>query len=1007
MIKHFLAILSIIVLFSCNKHKNEQTTQNTYNQLSDLDKRNSAHAVEGIDVLDSELELTLFATEPMMTNPTNMDIDAKGRVWICEAYNYRNVMNPDNPYKKTGDRILIMEDTNGDGKADKSKVFYQGEDINAALGIAVLGNKVVVSCSPKVYIFTDENGDDIADKKEVMFEGIGGFQHDHGMHAFTFGPDGKLYFNYGNEGKGMLSSKGKPFYDDLGRIIKSGDKPYRDGMVYRCDADGSNVEIMAWNFRNNYELAVDSYGRMWQSDNDDDGNRGTRINYIMDYGNYGFKDEMTGESWQARRTNMEDSIPLRHWHLNDPGVVPNLLQTYAGSPSGITIYEGNLLPKKYQNMMIHCEPGHNVVRAYPVKKKGAGFEAEILNIVDGSAKDNWFRPADVAVAPDGSIFIADWYDAGVGGHSMVDSLRGRIYRLAPKGVKYNIPKNKFDSPESCAEALKSPNLATRYLAWTKLHEMQKGAESALLKLYNSQDSRLRARALWLLGKIKGEEAKYISLALQDKDEDIRITAIRLANESNLDIIPFLKQYANDASDQMRREILIALRHKKSPEAAKIWTSLASKYKSGDRWYLEALGIAADNQWDSFMAEWFNANPNWLQSPAGRDIVWRSRANDNIPNLAAMILTSKGNEKLRYYRAFDFIQSATKNEVLLDIIAKDTSVASQLVAFKHINKSQKLDIVKYNKYLNEVLLKVKNPFDYLDIVLNNQLKNQLDKVLEMALTSKEPKIAVYAASTLVKLEGTKRVKSLIDNKDIAKSIKVVQNFGLVDSKPVTDLLIETFSNKKIDLKIREEAMNAMNGWESEESLWKLMQNNKVPNDVMPIAIKMMLGTWHSDIRGLATKKYAKSKEESTLNIAELVKKNGDKKAGEVVFNTYCSTCHLDGKSGQNFGPSLSQIGDKLSKEGLYDAILNPTKGISFGFETYEITFKDGNIITGIITSKSESTILVKMPGASEATSYNRSNVKTMKEMKDSLMPQFPLKEKEIVDLVEYLGGLRKK
>ncbi|MEJ0029797.1 MAG: hypothetical protein WDO15_05250 [Bacteroidota bacterium] len=99
--------------------------------------------------------MELFASEPMFSNPTNMDIDARGRVWVTEAYNYRNQYNPKNDYKKEGDRIMILEDTDGDGKADNSKVFYQGTDINAALGICVLTNatstKVIVSCSPNVF----------------------------------------------------------------------------------------------------------------------------------------------------------------------------------------------------------------------------------------------------------------------------------------------------------------------------------------------------------------------------------------------------------------------------------------------------------------------------------------------------------------------------------------------------------------------------------------------------------------------------------------------------------------------------------------------------------------------------------------------------------------------------------------------------------------------------------------------------------------------------------------
>ncbi|MBC7892429.1 MAG: dehydrogenase, partial [Sphingobacteriaceae bacterium] len=167
--------------------------------LTDTQKRLPENALKGLAVA-SGLEVRTVATEPMLQNPTDIDVDERGRIWVCEAYNYRPAING-NPTNPKGDRILILEDTNGDGKADLSKVFYQGPEVNAPLGIHVLGNRVIVSQSPYVWLFTDENGDDKADKKEVIFEGIAGSQHDHGMHTFVFGPDGKFYFNLGNAGE--------------------------------------------------------------------------------------------------------------------------------------------------------------------------------------------------------------------------------------------------------------------------------------------------------------------------------------------------------------------------------------------------------------------------------------------------------------------------------------------------------------------------------------------------------------------------------------------------------------------------------------------------------------------------------------------------------------------------------------------------------------------------------------------------------------------------------------
>src|SRR5882762_10678396 len=123
-----------------------------------------ANAVKNLDV-HPELEATLFVSEPKITNPTNLDIDHRGRIWICDVVNYRG----NNGKRPAGDRILILEDTDGDGKADTVKTFYQGRDVDSAMGICVLGNKVLVSCSPNVLVFTFDPASDKVLKKEVLF----------------------------------------------------------------------------------------------------------------------------------------------------------------------------------------------------------------------------------------------------------------------------------------------------------------------------------------------------------------------------------------------------------------------------------------------------------------------------------------------------------------------------------------------------------------------------------------------------------------------------------------------------------------------------------------------------------------------------------------------------------------------------------------------------------------------------------------------------------------------
>ncbi|NND05312.1 MAG: dehydrogenase, partial [Saprospiraceae bacterium] len=297
MIRSICQLALICAIFSC-----QTTDEKSYNidfgSLTEDEKRDVKHAPASFELHD-DVGLQVFASEPMMINPTNIDIDARGRVWVCEAQNYRGFRN-DHPQREAGDRILILEDSDGDGKADTEKVFYQGTDINSALGIAKLGDMVYVAASPSMLVFTDSDGDDVPDQKDTLFTGLAGVDHDHGVHAVVFGPEGKLYFNFGNAGERLRLKSGELAKTRQGDPIEMG-KTFRQGMIFRCNPDGTDIEILGHNFRNNYEVAVDPYGALWQSDNDDDGNRGTRINFVMEFGNYGFKDQVTGAGWRTPR----------------------------------------------------------------------------------------------------------------------------------------------------------------------------------------------------------------------------------------------------------------------------------------------------------------------------------------------------------------------------------------------------------------------------------------------------------------------------------------------------------------------------------------------------------------------------------------------------------------------------------------------------------------------------------------------------------------------------------
>ncbi len=1010
---HLLSLLclsAIVTVTSCSPGDTEKKGGFT-DTLTDQQTHLTENALRGITVAEG-LQVQKMAGEPMLKNPTNLDVDDRGRIWVTEAYNYRPEANG-NATNKEGDRIMILEDKDGDGIAETSTVFYQGPEINSPLGICVLGKRVIVSQSPYVWAFYDDNGDDKADRKEIMFQGISGEQHDHGMHAVTSGPDGKLYFNFGNEGKTLRDKNNKPVLDQDGDSISP--KKYKMGMVFRCDPDGSHVECLGNNFRNNYEVATDSYGTMWQSDNDDDGNRGVRINYVMEYGNYGFTDEMTGAYWPAPRTNWEDSIPQRHWHLNDPGVVPNLLQTGAGSPTGMIVYEGNLLPEKFQNQMIHCEPGHNVVRSYPVEKEGAGYTAKIENILTGE-HDQWFRPVDVCVAPDGSLVIADWYDPGVGGHAAGDQQKGRIYRVAPKVSGYKMPKFDYTTVRGAIEALQNPNKATQFNAWQALHAMGQQAVPELEEVWkNASNPRMKARAFWVLVKLPGGE-KYITDAIKQDNPDLRIVGIRAARQLNANVIGVVQQLAEDKDPQVRRECVLALHHNKAAEAAALWTALATKYDGKDRWYLEALGIGAADQWDKFFDEFVANVKDPLKNGATRDIVWRARTGKTLPLLQKLASDSSVDWKSRqrYFRAFDFNPGKNKSGILIQMIASNTANNADLNALllHHLDPTEVKNSAVATKALKTVLTGVYGTPPYLQLVTQYQLKGESSKLLALALDKKGEDIGIDALRLYLQFGNGPQLTRILKSKDTAMVAKLIPTLGKIGVTPTIDMLQDMIISRSYPNSLRLMAADNMaKSYGGEDRAAELLQAKSIPENMKVPTIDGFKGGPRSGMlkRALTFLPGAETKVSETKNSTanEIIAVKAEASNGQRIFRQNCSICHQVKGEGKDFGPKLTEIGDKLPKEALFAAIINPSKGVSFGYETSEITMKDGSKMEGIISSKTENDIDLKLPGGT-IIKIKRSDVKSTSTIEKSMMPDLheTMSKQELADLLEYLSLLKK-
>ncbi len=975
-------------------------------------------AVSGLTISPG-LEVTLTASEPELLSLTNLDVDHRGRIWVCEVVNYRR----HNGERPEGDRILILEDTDHDGKADTSKVYYQGRDIDSAMGICVLGNRVIVSASPNVWIFTDDNGDDKPDRKELFFTKTGDPQHDHSAHSFLFGPDGKLYWNFGNTGHTVHDANGKIVVDKAGNEVRDNLKPYTQGMPFRCNIDGSEFEVLGYNFRNNYEVTVDSFGALWQSDNDDDGNRATRINFVMEFGNYGYVDQMTGEGWRAPRTNMESEIPLQHWHLNDPGVVPTMLITGAGSPTGITVYEGDQLPETYRNQVIHCDAGPNVVRAYPTTDDGAGYKAEIANMIVGE-RDQWFRPADVSVAPDGSLFVTDWYDPGVGGHNMQDMDRGRLFRISAPGKKYEVPKFDFATPAGAVDALRNPCLSVRFMAWEAIQKFGDQSISALQKLAKDPNPRVRARALWAWGKLKGQGDAAHQIAIADSDPNIRMMSIRLARQLGVAPEKYFSKLVTDTSPQVRRELAISLRFDSSAQMPALWSQLATQYDGKDRWYLEALGIGAELRWSECLAEYLKS-AGAQSDVAKRDIIWRSRAPEAAAMIARMLIDPKlpATEVARLLRSLDFHKESDRSQALQQLVAnvkaddpanqtqRDRVTVESLLKLKNFKVDDRPELLEV---VERVLGKTSDRREQLRIVQQLGSKDSNRRLMDMAMQGEIDSASVGAFEALVQRGAGKELIALATSDKPEVAGRVAEVLALCGGREVPKLLNELMYNTSATPEVRMTVATGLaRNDQSAKGLINAAREGKLPNEVRFVVGANLRASRNEEIRKAALELFPAPKastKEPVPPMPELVAKKGDAVTGEKLFRTTgtCANCHVVKKQGKVVGPDLSEIGSKLTREAMFVSILDPSAGISHNYESYQALMDSGQTVVGLMVSQSEDKVTLKDAQAIERTLL-RSEIEQFRKQEKSMMPENLIENlsvQDLVDIVEYMLTLKK-
>jgi putative membrane-bound dehydrogenase-like protein len=976
-----------------------------------------------------------------------MDIDHLGRIWVCESVNYRTTLRKKPLNRPAGDRILILEDSQKNGKADKVTVFYQSPELLAPLGIAVAkdpvgpGWKVYVCQSPDILVFEDKNGTGHADgPPKKLLSGFKGVDHDHGVHGILIGPDGKLYFSVGDQGVENLQSS-----DGKGRKWTTNHTDCQAGTLWRCDMDGTNLELIAHNFRNPYEPCVDSFGNIWMSDNDDDGNEQTRICYIMPGGNYGYWPRGKGES---------------HWHEEQPGVVPKVLRTYFGSPTGMCVYEGTLLPKKYWGMPLHVDAGPRQVRCYHTKPKGAGYEIEREDIV--TSTDSWFRPSDICVAPDGSVFVADWYDPGVGGHGMGDTTRGRIYRLAPKGNRYRPPKVDAATNDGLLTALASPSLAVRHMATTALLAKKQTEEmhGVVRQAFDpKQLPWLRGRALHLLClsfRRPDDTIPLYNAPAIDADPQIKLLALRLIAQSEPDSMPKPGHIASVFEIGQRltppairpaalRDELISVRLGDPTRAAIFISEAAARYEGNDRFLLAAIGIAVGTEpkrREIILADFDKQFLEWNDKVA--DLVWELRPPSMMPRLGKLLV----DEKL----------TAGQRARIVDILATSDDKAAGLAVLKVLQTDVPAE-VKTRAIEN---LKLFLPGKWSGIAKSNELKSVIDQLLGEPKTAKVGLQLVAAARFLPALERIAGLATAGDPEAIgtlgqlpdvkaAASLEAVYRSAIVkarSSKPGNDdpfgvaiaavNALAVLSSGPADSPATKQALDVLQGIITAAddpsefkrpalaglaasrvgTQWLLNQKerNRLSPDLVADAGRLLR---NSPFQGLRNRAMIAFPPPNKLDIAKLpalgvlAARRGDVERGKQIMaaslkgDAQCMKCHAVKGVGGTVGPDLATIGTKASRENLFESILYPSKAIADQWVQWNVSTTRGTTISGLIVEDKPDYLILRDANGKD-TRIERRDISDKEKNPKSVMPDDiarTLTEEELVDLVEYLVTLQ--
>jgi putative membrane-bound dehydrogenase-like protein len=951
-------------------------------------------------VLPDGFRMEVFAAEPMVVQPIGFAIDARGRVWVAEALNYGE-------WKPTGkDRVVILEDTTGDGKADRRSVFYEG--FNYVTGIEVGFGGVWVLSPPKLYFVPDHDGDDKPDAEpEVVFDGIGYKESRHNLaNGFTWGPDGWLYGGHGRTSPSDVGTPGTP----------ADRRVHCDGGVYRIHPLRRVWENFADGTTNPWGVSFDQFGQCFVSNCVN-----PHLFHMIPGGHY--------EPWRNRPSSRfaYERLPTIADHLHYPG---GDLRADLGKPEtlalggghahcGILVYRGGAFPKEYENAIFLCNVHGRRINHDVLRPRGSGYAAS--HAADFLiAADPWFMGVTLRTGLDGSVYVSDWSDTGECHTYKPNTSTGRIYRIrhesaGPDRTQAATPGDLTRlSDDELVVLQRHPNDAVVTLARRVLQERAakpgwrgEAARSRLrqLALDPLATTPLRLRGLWACHVTGGVSTDDLLRLLEDpRPSDgrdyLRSWAIRLLCEPGTPderVRGRLRELArSDPSPVVRLELASALQRLPLEHRWPIVTELVRHRSDATDanlplmyWYAIEPLVTTDPERALRLA--LTAEVPLVRRFIARRLADEAAAHGDRFDLAPLVMALKvapetvrgdllagtreglrGRKKLTMPKGWPAVYAAVtaandplarEHAVALALIFGDTQALADLRQCVTDPRADPTERVQGLESLIEAGTADLAPL-LLELLADPVVRLTALRGLAAHPHPQAAQRILQVYPQLTTAEKATAISVLTARKDMALSL-----LDAIESKIVPRLDVSAYAARQM-FALGDSRLN-----DRIREVWGEVRET-------PAARQALIGRY----KALLTPAYLKS-----ANLAN----------GRAVFSKTCQPCHRLHGQGGTIGPDLTGT-NRSNLDYLLGNIIDPSAEVGRDYRMSVVRTGDDRVITGIVVERSTARVVVQT--ATERITLSPDEVTSVKDSPLSIMPEGQLEaltKEQVRDLVGYL------